>query len=613
MRFKVTIAILLVFALFSTCKKDEAKKDEEAQQKSKITGKIKFPIGSNLNPSGCSVNSFIIEQTLNDENYSVDIISNDFNIQFLTSSDGKELMLGYTYPSQTDFTIDSKSTLLALVMKLPSVNSLSTSGKLNFINKIKASPGYTDAINAIENHIIAAQDIFDTTDVNMQQKIAGVFDYAASHRQGFGYDGQVYINKSGKSLTFGNPGVSIAQVIGIYQGSNRIAKLELDRYQTFVTSITEIPSAFNNPPSPIEVKYDFQNDGIYQIKVRSGGFNLPNNDLESNEAIKTNAWNLVSDNLSVFIPIKLSKRCPEAVNDAIESGVEIFKNTMKASLTTKELMGVVYNLTKKVVQSIIINTCINGNLQEVSYLNKILKYVKWLDFVGKIGTQINNSIFLTDYFVATKSSLDTTITIGTVVPVLNTGNVTSVTQNSAVSGGDIVNDGGSPITARGVCWSTSANPTIANSKTNDGSGNGSFVSNINGLDINTTYFLKAYATNIIGTAYGNEISFTTNGALSLNNTLWEGTYVTINGTYPAYLKLIVGTDLTCSAGWSNGPGNYTDNTFTGTINSSGTVITWNSREWLFDGPWSVSGNSMTGATRWSFPPNTLLTFNLTKQ
>jgi hypothetical protein len=322
-------------------------------------------------------------------------------------------------------------------MKLPSVNSLSTSGKLNFINKIKASPGYTDAINAIENHIVAGQDIFDTTDVNMQQKIAGVFDYAASHRQGFGYDGQVYINKSGKSLTFGNPGVSIAQVIGIYQGSNRIAKLELDRYQTFVTSITEIPTAFNTPPSPIEVKYDFQNDGIYQIKVRSGGFNLPNNDLESNEAIKTNAWNLVSDNLSVFIPIKLSKRCPEAVNEAIESGVEIFKNTMKASLTTKELMGVVYNLTKKVIQSIIINTCINGNLHEVSYLNKIVKYLKWLDLVGEIGTQINNSIFLTDYFVATKSSLDTTITIGTNVPVLNTGNVTSVTQNSAVSGGTV--------------------------------------------------------------------------------------------------------------------------------------------------------------------------------
>ena len=71
-------------------------------------------------------------------------------------------------------------------------------------------------------------------------------------------------------------------------------------------------------------------------------------------------------------------------------------------------------------------------------------------------------------------------------------------------GGNITTDGGSPVTVRGVCWSTSSNPTIANSKTTDGTGVGSFTSSLSGLETNTTYYLRAYATNSVGTGYGNE-------------------------------------------------------------------------------------------------------------
>jgi len=93
---------------------------------------------------------------------------------------------------------------------------------------------------------------------------------------------------------------------------------------------------------------------------------------------------------------------------------------------------------------------------------------------------------------------------------ITTDSISNVTFNSAISGGNILSDGGLSVTARGVCWSTSPNPTIAlNTKTTDGSGNGSFISNISGLIPNTTYYVRAYATNSAGTAYGNEISFAT--------------------------------------------------------------------------------------------------------
>ena len=98
------------------------------------------------------------------------------------------------------------------------------------------------------------------------------------------------------------------------------------------------------------------------------------------------------------------------------------------------------------------------------------------------------------------------------LPTVTTTSVTSITQNSATSGGNVTADGGATVTPRGVCWSTSQNPTVSNSHTTNGSGTGSFTSSITGLSANTTYYVRAYATNSVGTAYGSQISFTTSAA-----------------------------------------------------------------------------------------------------
>ncbi len=94
-------------------------------------------------------------------------------------------------------------------------------------------------------------------------------------------------------------------------------------------------------------------------------------------------------------------------------------------------------------------------------------------------------------------------------PTVTTNTVTNVTQTTATCGGNVTNSGGANVTARGVCWSTSQNPTVSNSHTTDGTGTGSFTSNITGLSPNTTYYVRAYATNSAGTAYGVQRSFTT--------------------------------------------------------------------------------------------------------
>ncbi|MCX6246459.1 MAG: DUF1566 domain-containing protein [Bacteroidetes bacterium] len=102
---------------------------------------------------------------------------------------------------------------------------------------------------------------------------------------------------------------------------------------------------------------------------------------------------------------------------------------------------------------------------------------------------------------------------------LTTTAASAVTAISATSGGTITSNGGSAVTARGVCWSIFHAPTTADSKTSDGSGNGTFTSSLTGLNANTTYYIRAYATNIIGTSYGNEVSFTTlSGIVTLTTT-----------------------------------------------------------------------------------------------
>ncbi|MEI7897871.1 MAG: hypothetical protein WCJ26_12605, partial [bacterium] len=128
---------------------------------------------------------------------------------------------------------------------------------------------------------------------------------------------------------------------------------------------------------------------------------------------------------------------------------------------------------------------------------------------NSVGTSYGNEIFFTTLTSASLPSVNTTI-------------ASNITQTSATSGGNVTSDGGAAVTARGVCWSITANPTTINSHTNDGTGTGSFVSNLSGLTPGTSYYYRAYATNSVGTTYGIEVIFTT---LSI----WTcGSSITIN-------------------------------------------------------------------------------------
>lgn len=115
---------------------------------------------------------------------------------------------------------------------------------------------------------------------------------------------------------------------------------------------------------------------------------------------------------------------------------------------------------------------------------------------NSVGTAYGNEI-----------SFTTTVTI--TLPTVTTAALSAVTITSSLGGGNIVSDGGATVTARGVCWGAAANPGVTGNHTTDGNGTGTFTSAITGLTASTTYHVRAYATNSVGTAYGADSSFTT--------------------------------------------------------------------------------------------------------
>jgi len=115
------------------------------------------------------------------------------------------------------------------------------------------------------------------------------------------------------------------------------------------------------------------------------------------------------------------------------------------------------------------------------------------------------------------------------LPAVNTNTTsTGIAGTSSTWGGEVTSDGLATVTERGLCWSTSINPTIASSKVQVGTGTGTFTGTITGLTINTTYHVRAYAINSQGTVYGSDISF--NSGWTFGTAMQGGTLFYNNGS-----------------------------------------------------------------------------------
>lgn len=174
------------------------------------------------------------------------------------------------------------------------------------------------------------------------------------------------------------------------------------------------------------------------------------------------------------------------------------------------------------------------NIQQTSLLLNIQPNTR---YVGKVVAKASNQKS------ETKFTFDNGVATNIQLPTVTTTNATNITNTQATTGGNVTNQGSSAVTVKGVCWSTSQNPTTANNKTVNGSGTGSYSTDIYPLTANTTYYVRAYATNSSGTAYGSQITITTTGGTItnpyLNPSLTYGTVTDIDGN--VYATIQIGT------------------------------------------------------------------------
>jgi uncharacterized protein (TIGR02145 family) len=161
-------------------------------------------------------------------------------------------------------------------------------------------------------------------------------------------------------------------------------------------------------------------------------------------------------------------------------------------------------------------------------------------FTGNITGLTPNTLYHVRAYA--KNSVGTTYgddltftTLAGLAPTITTNAISSLTINnsSATGGGNITSDNGASVTARGICWSTTANPTISlTTKTIDGTGLGEFTSNMTGLLPLTTYYVRAYATNSFGTAYGTQQTFTTTNqtlpSITIGAQLWSSVNLSVS-------------------------------------------------------------------------------------
>lgn len=166
------------------------------------------------------------------------------------------------------------------------------------------------------------------------------------------------------------------------------------------------------------------------------------------------------------------------------------------------------------------------------------------------------------------------------LPSVTTGSISNIAGSNATGGGNVTSDGGSSVSA-GVCWSTTTGPTIADSHTTDANAAGTFVSNLSGLSSSTTYYVRAYATNGAGTAYGSEVSFTTSSPTAsilttapiTNQTSTSGTSggtIVSNGGSAVFVS---GICWSINTGPTTADSKTTDGTTSGTFSSIATGLT----------------------------------------
>lgn len=437
---------LLTFILFaaSSCKKTSIDNPSptppgptqtvDAVSIGNITGSVLLPAGVTTALSTLNVASAIGTSTVQGTAYNVRGFTSEYASELVYNTNGDVILMGYNYPNQNDFTINTKSTALALIMNMPIVNSLTKVGKGRLVQRTLNDPNLPSLVQSIDALLIANKTLFDTTNTVMFQKLASLFQSATQRVDNLQRD-IINFTRINKDITFTNTSAS-SSVVGIYKGGQRVQYFKIDRVDVAPTSVIDIATnLYNNyisPTDPKSYKFTMTSDGDYQIKIRTGKPGTNDGSLEYKEALIANLTDYAGDFVTTLLPIAPSKSCFATVLNTIsgllQASPSIANETSAVKLTFIASNTVLQNFAS------IIGSCNTSFDPNFTFFSKFVPLLALADKVAAIGGGLANASVMTFAWADTDPALDKCYTVtGSTVTSCNSVGITVAFGNGSGS------------------------------------------------------------------------------------------------------------------------------------------------------------------------------------
>ncbi len=394
-----------VFFLFISCligckKKESEQPNPPAIIPGAVSGSVILPAGSTVNTAGWKVNSGFAETQVSGNKFNLSKASNDYGILFVSDQNGTERLMGLVYEGQTNFVINSESTVLAMLMKMPAVSSLNSEGKLNLLKSITKNPAFAGTVQEFETAFLQNKSLFDSTNSIFLAKLVNLFEKAASKIT----DNRPNVNivRAGRTIAFQNPGWAFSQSIGVYKNGSRVKSMILDRYQWYASSIPEIITAIGNPPNPIEQIYTMEGDGDYEFRVRTGrpfsGVTGP----EADEAFIDNYTNLIFDNISAVIKnipfVDFNNKCVKEMRSFTAGQVAGYVSLLgQSNGSPATISPILLQITLSTVDLAISSTECLSAAEAKGFFAKAKQLMKFVNLVSYTGQLLNTTLFVKNY------------------------------------------------------------------------------------------------------------------------------------------------------------------------------------------------------------------------
>ncbi|MFZ4707914.1 MAG: hypothetical protein ACOYMF_18075, partial [Bacteroidales bacterium] len=332
---------------------------------------------------------------------------------------------------------------------------------------------------------IARYSISDPTNPALVESL-GIGDYPIDF---FMMDTTFYIT-TGQILPYSEASANTIKLVGL-QSLNKYQEISLANIPLYING-DDNNLFFTNNNTEFSV-YSASNPPVIK-DYRKFQYETGNFVIDYPYVYLCNGYNLTTFRLTspITLPLVSTSQLSQITTTSADCGGNVISNG-GSSLTAR---GVCYG---RFINPTILDTKTNQGIEVGTFSGNITGLSP--------GTSYNIRAYATNIVGTTYGKNLKFVTLSNLVVTTNTA--TSITQSSAVSGGTINGDAGSPIIAKGVCWSNHASPKISDSYSNQGSGNGSFSSNITGLIQGTKYYVRAYVSTSLETIYGSEVSFTT--------------------------------------------------------------------------------------------------------